>query len=89
MTKVECDLTGCKYNSSCCTSPSDNKKSYCTKEYIQLEMDHDICQLDCSMFEPDVEKDIECRHCQIQKYGGIKLMKALNFDECDFTEFKF
>ena len=38
MTKIICDLTGCKYNSSCCTSPAENKECYCTKDSIKLEI---------------------------------------------------
>lgn len=89
MTKVICDLTGCKYNSSCCTSPAEGKEYYCTKESISLEIDPEMCQLDCSSFEESTDKEIECRHCQIEKYGGIRLTKEMKFEKCDSTEFKF
>lgn len=89
MTKIICDLTGCKYNSSCCTSPASNKECYCTKESIKLKVDEEMCQLDCSMFEEDMSKDIECRHCQIRKYGGIKLVKDIKFEENHPSEYKF
>ena len=89
MTKVICELTGCKFNSSCCTSPADIKECYCTKNIIKLEIDSEICQLDCSMFEEGVEKEVECRYCQIEKYGGIKLPRELNFDNCDYKDLKY
>lgn len=88
MTKVICELTGCKYNSSCCTSPSDSKKCYCTKEEIKLDVDPEIYQLDCSMFKEDLDKLIECRECQIDKYGGIRLMKEVKFEASNIEDFK-
>lgn len=88
MTRINCELTGCKYNSSCCTSPAEGKKSYCTKAEIDLIVDPDIYQLDCSMFEEDNEKAIECRECQIDKYGGIKLMKEIKFENSTIEDFK-
>ena len=89
MTKVICELTGCKYNSSCCTSPADNKEYYCTKELIKLSVDEEICQLDCSMFEEDTEKEIECKSCQIKKYGGIRIPKDVKFEVTEVDSFKF
>lgn len=89
MTKVICDLTGCKYNSSCCTSPAEDKECYCTKDSVKLEIDPEMCQLDCSMFEESTDKDVECRHCQIEKYGGIRLSKEVKFEDCTSTDFKF
>lgn len=89
MTKILCDLTGCKYNSSCCTSPAGGKECYCTKDSIKLEIDSEMCQLDCAMFEEAMDKEIECRHCQIQKYGGIRLAKDFKFEEYNSTEYKF
>lgn len=79
MTKVLCDLTGCKHNSSCCTCPSGSGH-YCTKEEINLIIDPEICQMDCNNFEEDYEKEVECRNCQIDKYGGIKLATHLDFE---------
>ena len=89
MTKILCDITGCKYNSSCCTSPDENKECYCTKESIKLHMDDEMCQLDCAMFEESTDKAIECRHCQIRKYGGIRLIREKKFEECSPSEYKF
>lgn len=73
MTKVRCDLTGCKFNSSCCTSPHKDMETICTKETISLYIDEDIHQLDCKEFTEDFEKPIECNRCQLKKHGGIKL----------------
>lgn len=91
MTKVFCDITSCKYNNSCCSSPSDKKEKecYCTREYIKFSVDDAMCSTECKHFEEDTEKEIECRHCQIDKYGGIKLRKPIEFEECDIEEFKF
>lgn len=88
MTKVICDLTGCKFNSSCCTSPVEGKDCYCTKDSIKLEIDSEICQLDCSMFKEGTKKEIECRQCQIKKYGGIKIPREINFENCSCEDFK-
>ena len=52
-------------------------------------MDDEMCQLDCAMFEESTDKPIECRHCQIRKYGGIKLMREIKFEECSPSEYKF
>lgn len=89
MTKVICELTGCKYNNSCCTSPSENKECYCTKESINLEVDLEMSQLDCSSFEEGIDKPVECHDCQIEKYGGIKLPKKMTFEETDIKDIKF
>lgn len=89
MTKVICELTGCKHNSSCCTSPAEGKECYCTKESVKLEIDSEICQLDCVMFEEGTDKEIECRHCQIDKYGGIKIPKDISFEDCSSKDFKY
>lgn len=75
MTKVKCDMTDCKYNSSCCSSPCNSAESFCTKESIALVIDEEMNQLECSCFEPTFDKLIECNKCQMQKYGGIKLNK--------------
>lgn len=79
MTKVLCDLTGCKYNSSCCSSPAGSGH-YCNKEEINLIIDSEICTLDCDNFEEDLTKEIECKNCQIEKYGGIKLSPTISFE---------
>ena len=89
MTKVICELTGCKFNSSCCTSPADGKECYCTKDAIKLEIDSEICQLDCSMFEEGTEKEVECRHKKKKKYGGIKLPREISFENCECQDFKY
>lgn len=73
MTKVTCQMTNCKYNSSCCSSPHDSVDTYCKKEDISLIIDEELCQLECACFEEVYDKEVECNKCQILKYGGIKL----------------
>lgn len=85
MTKILCDMTGCKYNNSCCLSSAEN--SYCTKEDIHISVNQEIYQLECLMFEEDMEKEVECQSCQIKKYGGIKLPKKIFFENKDSSEF--
>lgn len=87
MTKIICDMTGCKYNNSCCLSSAD--KSYCTKDKVHFTINQEICQIECAMFEEDMEKEVECKDCQIKKYGGIKLLKKVFFDEADINNLKF
>ena len=65
MTRILCDMTGCKHNNSCCLSTAE--KSYCTKEEVHFTVDEAMCQLECSNFEESMEKEVECRNCQIQK----------------------
>lgn len=79
MTKVKCDLTGCKYNSSCCSSPHDSVDTYCTKESITLVVDEDFCSMDCKEYEDEYCKEVECKTCQMKKYGGIKFPSKFNF----------
>lgn len=76
MTKVKCSLTGCKYNSSCCTSPSDSIECFCTKQNINLVIDE--YEFNCENFEEDYSKEVECTKCQILKYGGIRLDRINN-----------
>lgn len=81
MTKVICQMTDCKYNSSCCSSPHESVKTYCTKENISLVIDEDLCQLECKEFQYGEDtKKVECEKCQILKYGGIKINKPISFD---------
>lgn len=91
MTKILCDITGCKYNNSCCSSPSEDKndKCYCTKELVQFKVDDSMCSMTCEDFEENIEKDIECSDCQINKYGGIKLHPYIEFEEYDIKNYKF
>ena len=81
MSKIICDMTGCRYNSSCCTSPSDRVECTCTLDSVYLQVDDEF---HCSNFEEDYDKEVECTRCQIAKYGGIKLNSHLN--ELDFEE---
>lgn len=75
MTKIKCDMTGCKYNSSCCLSPCNGAEAICTKEDISLCIDQELQQLDCACYEDNFDKQVECNKCQINKYGGIKINK--------------
>lgn len=79
MTKVKCDLTGCKYNSSCCSSPHDSVETYCTKNDIKLVVDEIYCSMDCNEYIDEYTKEVECKSCQIKKYGGIKFRNKINF----------
>ena len=87
MTRILCDMTGCKHNGSCCLSTAN--KSYCTKEEVHFTVDEAMCQLECSNFEESMEKEVECRNCQIQKYGGIKLQRKINFEHQPIDKFSF
>ena len=80
MTKIKCDLTGCKYNSSCCSSPHANADTFCTKEEIYLAVDEEMQLFDCKNFEEDYDKAVECNRCQMLKYGGIKMNTFMNFE---------
>lgn len=87
MTKVLCDITGCKYNDSCCLSSA--KESYCTKDKVHFKVDQEISQLECAMFEEAMDKEVECNSCQIKKYGGIRLPRKISFERRDSDEFTF
>lgn len=81
MTVIRCDMTGCKHNSSCCTSPARTVEAICTKKDIDLKIDEEICQIECSSFEEDFDKPIECTKCQMKKYGAISMKKdSLKFN---------
>lgn len=86
MTKILCEMTGCKYNDSCCLSSI--KDGYCTKEAVSFRVDQEMCQLECAMFEEELDsKEVECQSCQIQKYGGIKLPTRINFEYSSSDKF--
>lgn len=81
MTRVKCLLNLCKYNSSCCTNPSETIESYCTKKDITLEFDEEMCAIDCKDYSMDLEKPDECNKCQIKKHGAIEVnFKKTLFD---------
>lgn len=75
MTEIKCDMTGCKHNSSCCSSPNSKADTFCTKDKVYFYIDEEVCQLECSGFEEDHDKAIECNKCQMIKYGGIKIKR--------------
>lgn len=87
MTKILCDMTGCKYNDSCCLSPFG--ETYCTKDKVQFSVNQESCQLECRQFTEEMDKEVECTSCQIQKYGGIRLPKKINFEQKDIDKFTF
>lgn len=83
MTKIKCDLTGCKYNNSCCSSPCDSADNTCSLDCIELVITEDN-EFTCKNLEEDYDKEVECITCQVNKYGGIKLNSYL--DEINFQE---
>lgn len=84
-TKVKCCMTGCKYNSACCVSPS-NDNCYCTRKQINLIIDEEIGNVDCKEYEYDYTKEFECISCQLNKYGEIEIRPEPVFIEVDNIE---
>ena len=84
-TVVECNLTGCKYNSACCANPCC-KKTYCTLKKINLIIDPETGVLDCEQYEYDYEKSYECITCQLEKYGEIEITPQPVFIEIEDDE---
>lgn len=83
MSEVLCDMTSCKFNSSCCQSPCNDVKAYCTKEKISLIISEEMQCLECAQYEANFTKEVECKACQLKKYGSIKLQRD-NYDfVCD------
>lgn len=69
-TVVECYLTGCKYNSACCISPADtNKKCYCTRNYISIDLDEESMDFQCKHFESGLKK-YKCVNCLMKENDG-------------------
>ena len=85
-TKVNCALTGCKFNSACCANPS-NKNTYCTLNIIDLVIDEENGLFDCSQYEYDYNKDYECVQCQLEKYGEIEFTPKPVIEEIDEPDF--
>ena len=48
-TRVNCKLTGCKYNSACCANPVD-AETYCTLESIDLLIDEETGIIECAQW---------------------------------------
>ena len=82
-TRINCSLTGCKYNSACCTNPADENNCYCTLKAINLLLDEDMGILDCQQFKYDHTKPYECVNCQLDKYGEIEVTPSPVFIEVD------
>jgi len=78
-------MTGCKYNSACCVSPS-NDNCYCTRKQINLIIDEEIGNVDCKEYEYDYTKEFECVSCQLNKYGEIEIRPEPIFIEVDNIE---
>lgn len=87
MTKILCDMTGCKYNNGCCLSSAED--TYCTREDVHFTINQEVYQLECAMFKEDMDREIECQTCQIKKYGGIKLQKKISFENKDHDDLNF
>lgn len=88
MTKILCDMTGCKYNDSCCLSSAQNNY-YCTKDEVHFSVNEESCQIECMQFTEAMDKEVECTSCQIKKYGGIRLPKKIHFEQKDVDKFTF
>ena len=84
-TRVNCKLTGCKYNSACCANPIDTE-TYCTLESIDLLIDEETGIIECAQWVYDYEKDYECTECQLDKHGEIELNIDLESIEVDNIE---
>lgn len=72
MTKVRCKLSMCKHNSSCCVDPY-KEEGYCTKDYIEIIFDEEMCTMDCKEYAMSTSKASECVKCQIKKYGSVNI----------------
>lgn len=88
MPKVICDITSCKYNSSCCCCPDETERCECTKDSIKIEFNENH-GVDCSSYEESTKKETECKKCQIKKYGSIKIDKPIEFTIIDPNDAQF
>ena len=78
-TRVNCSLTDCKFNSSCCLNPV-NGETYCTLKEINLKFDEEIGIINCDQYAYDHEKNYECMDCQLEKYGELEFDSGTEFD---------
>lgn len=78
MTKIICDFTSCVNNSSCCCAPKEDQEHYCTADKMKLGLDEDH-MVKCYNYEEDYEKPIECKKCQIKRYGALPIEKPIEF----------
>lgn len=82
MTVIKCDMTDCKHNTSCCSSPHGKVETICTASNVHFFIDEEASQLECSCFEENFDKPVECNMCQMLKYGGIKINRNyVKFEE--------
>lgn len=72
-TVIKCFLTGCKYNSACCTDPHDyiNKEFYCTKSNITIDLDEEdpTSGFECQDFTSGY-KPYRCHKCKLAANDG-------------------
>lgn len=86
-TVVKCFLTGCKYNSACCTDPYDynNREFYCMKSNITIDLNEEDLSsgFECQDFVSG-RKPYKCKNC-IKQAGEDVLVE----DDDIFTEVSF
>lgn len=87
MTKINCILTGCEYNTGCCITSLDN--GVCNKESITLDINQEDVMFECQDYIIDVDKPITCTSCQLSRDGEIRLQPALEFDYVDTDDIPF
>ena len=80
-TKINCALTGCKYNSACCDM--SNRPSYCTRSHIEFVVDEETGIIDCKQYEYDYTKPCMCAECQLEQLGEIDITPTPVFQEVD------
>jgi hypothetical protein len=83
-TKVNCFLTGCKYNSACCANSCN--ETYCTRKNIDLIIDSETGIMDCKQYEYDYQKQYMCMECQLEVYGEIDISPRPIFTEVENVE---
>lgn len=88
-TTIKCFLTGCKYNTACCTDPFDynNREFYCTKSNITIDLNEDdlTSGFECQDFVSG-RKPYRCKGCN--RLAGEEILSSEEdiFVEVDFIE---
>ena len=83
-TTIECDIYTCKYNSACCSQPSEeviNNGTFCTRDNIKVNIDDLSGTINCS-YEEDYKKLGKCFACQIAENGEV------DFEDDSINEFE-
>ena len=80
-TKINCSLTGCKYNSACCTMSAHD--CYCTRKEVDFIIDEELNLIDCKQYEYDYTKPYMCTSCQLENNGEIDITPLPQFEEVD------